>query len=84
MPAAGDPAATLGASAKGPHVSNDPPLFNTTVRKLDEPQVPRRPAAALARMRAHWQVERMMREDKINDNLRAVWVQAVTEFKESR
>lgn len=65
-------------------MSNDPPLFNTTARRLDEPQRKPRPSAALVRMRDHAHVERMLREERIADNLRAAWIRAFAEFKESR
>lgn len=84
MPAASDPAAAGGTSAKGAHVSNDPPLFNTSARKLDEPQIQRRPTHALTRMREHLAIERALREDKINDSLRDAWVRAIVEFRQSR
>lgn len=84
MPSARRGAAARGAREKGPDVSNDPPLFNTSIRKLDEPIASRRAATIIGRMQRHAQQERAWREDRIVENLQAAWRRAIREFREAR
>jgi hypothetical protein len=54
--------------------------FNQGARDGGPPAPGRRPPA-LARMRRHALTERAWRENKITDNLNAIWRRAYREFK---
>lgn len=65
-------------------MSNDPPLFNGSIRNLDEPVTPRRGKTPAARMKARAEDEAAIREDRMQRRLDAAFARAVREFRASQ